>query len=242
MSFTPFRKLHSASRADEYHFVHQGSWDPRRIKDEWSSAFQLVRACSLSALTWLRAEVNAGTRATYLMVHGRRLEDWDTLWKKMASTARVGRETNSACALGIEMQLTPEFRGEAALLTERCKSSGLDHIVVAPGSHCLPCSRENSLDLKRAVSRSYFVSPLVWARRITLRPAWPSPASGPSSTRSAMVTAAIDICIEAHYTTATFLSSRAKKYGGSKSDAEHGDSSRMSSTYQSVEADALSGG
>ena len=88
---------------------------------------------SLGALTWLRAEVNAGTRVTYALVHGRRLEDWDTLWEKMASTARVGRETNSACAVGIEMQLTSQLRDQAGLLTERCKSYGLDHIVVVSG-------------------------------------------------------------------------------------------------------------
>ncbi len=92
---------------------------------------------ALPATTWIKASVNAGTRESYARIHRTREQDWDRIWKNLATAVRVRAELGASCTLGAQMVLLPETLGEAVDLARRAKDTGLDYAVIKPYSQHL---------------------------------------------------------------------------------------------------------
>lgn len=94
---------------------------------------------------YMQVSVNAGTAETYAAIHQTRLQDWDRLWKNLATAVRIKRELKSSCEIGTNLTVLtkPATRGSAVipanwpeieLLVKRTQDAGLDYVSIKPYS------------------------------------------------------------------------------------------------------------
>jgi len=99
----------------------------------------LNRLDFISACSWIKVSLNAGTRETYAKVHRTREKDWDTVWANIRNA--VKRKGN--CTIGVQMVCLPENAGEEAELQALCDDAGVDYLVFKPYSqHKLSITRQ----------------------------------------------------------------------------------------------------
>lgn len=89
----------------------------------------------LSALSWLKVSVNAGSPETYALCHGTDGGDFEKVFGHMAALVRARREGSLGCALGVQALLLPENFHEMEVLVHRCRDVGMDFLVVKPYFH-----------------------------------------------------------------------------------------------------------
>jgi cyclic pyranopterin phosphate synthase len=99
---------------------------------------------SLKNISWIKASVNAGTQATYSLVHQAPPAHWDIVWRNLSRAvelrARYGYQCEIGCqsvllvndTLDVKDRLVPANWREAVLLARRAKEIGLDHVVIKP--------------------------------------------------------------------------------------------------------------
>jgi len=92
---------------------------------------------ALGSISWIKASVNAGSPETYEKVHRTHPADFDRAMNNMAKAAELRRRHGYKTTLGVQCLLLPENAHEMEKLAERCKSSGLDYLVVKPYSQHL---------------------------------------------------------------------------------------------------------
>ncbi len=89
----------------------------------------------LPHVTWIKASVNAGSRATYGRLHRTREEDFDRVFANLEACVRLRNASGHDCTLGAQALLLPENEGELEELAGRCRDAGLDYLVIKPYSH-----------------------------------------------------------------------------------------------------------
>ena len=88
----------------------------------------------LSALSWIKVSINAGTKSTYAKIHCAKPEDFDKVVKNMSYAATLRRKNGYKCSLGMQIVLLPENAKEVFTLAKLAKEIGMDYLVVKPYS------------------------------------------------------------------------------------------------------------
>jgi GTP 3',8-cyclase len=90
----------------------------------------LLDKIDLSATTWCKVSINAGTAETYARVHRTKAADFARVWRNIElARANIGK-----CTLGVQTVMLPEVAHEAVDLAKRCRDAGVDYLVVKPYS------------------------------------------------------------------------------------------------------------
>ncbi len=102
----------------------------------------------LKELEWIKVSINAGTAKTYSEVHCTKAADFDKVIKNMTFAAKLKKENNHKCVLGMQMLLLPENAGEAVLLAGIARDIGIDYLVIKPYSQHLMSKTSKYRDIK----------------------------------------------------------------------------------------------
>lgn len=104
---------------------------------------------AMSAVTWVKASINAGTAETYAKVHQTKERDFDLALTNMARAVRLRGELGWETTLGAQMVVLPENAHEPAMLAARCREIGLDYLVLKPYSQHLKSTETATRGLER---------------------------------------------------------------------------------------------
>ncbi|NUO09107.1 MAG: radical SAM protein [Candidatus Brocadia sp.] len=88
----------------------------------------------LPDLEWMKVSIGAASRETYAKIHRTKPSDFDTVITNLRHAAKIKRENNYTCTLGMQILLLPENKHEVVLLAEIAKDIGMDYLVVKPYS------------------------------------------------------------------------------------------------------------
>ena len=94
---------------------------------------RFIDECAKS-ITWIKVSLNAGTREIYSKIHQTKAEDFDKVWRNLA-TACIYRDVNKLnITIGIQLVLLPENINTVEDAVIDAKSCGLDYVVIKPYS------------------------------------------------------------------------------------------------------------
>ncbi len=99
-------------------------------------------------MEWMKVSIGGATRDTYAKVHRTKPDDFDAVIRNLAEAARIKRQRNLSCTLGMQMLLLPENRHEAVLLAKTAKEIGMDYLVIKPYSQHPASRTERYKDIK----------------------------------------------------------------------------------------------
>jgi len=85
---------------------------------------------TLDKCSWVKVSLNAGTKESYADIHRTKEKDWDTVWANLEDA--VKRKGN--CTIGVQAVLLPENATDMYKLAEKCRSIGVDYLVIKPYS------------------------------------------------------------------------------------------------------------
>lgn len=88
----------------------------------------------LSALTWVKVSLNAGTKQTHAKIHCCNKGDFDRIIQNLKDAVRIKKKRKLACTIGVQMLFLPENCNEVAVLASILKKIGVDYLVVKPFS------------------------------------------------------------------------------------------------------------
>ncbi len=94
---------------------------------------EIARAV-LPYLTWLRVSLNAGSSATYALVHGTTQEDFNRVIVNITEAVRIKRRLKSACTIGVQFLMLNQNYTEAPKLAVILREAGVDYLAVKPYS------------------------------------------------------------------------------------------------------------
>jgi radical SAM protein with 4Fe4S-binding SPASM domain len=86
----------------------------------------------LSALTWIKISINAGTRSSYAKIHGCSEKEFDKVIYNLKEAVRIRKENGYNCTIGGQIVLLPENKEEVTILIGLLKDIGLDYLAVKP--------------------------------------------------------------------------------------------------------------
>lgn len=85
---------------------------------------------TISACTWVKISMNAGTRESYAKIHQTNPKDWDSIWEHLPRIL----EGRGNCALGLQCVVLPENYRDARALARKASDIGVDYLVLKPYS------------------------------------------------------------------------------------------------------------
>lgn len=95
---------------------------------------QRLADTTLPYLSWIKVSINAARADTYAKIHRASPEDFSKVIKNMAYAAKIRRNNNYPCALGMQIILLPDNYKEVASLARKARGIGMDYLVVKPYS------------------------------------------------------------------------------------------------------------
>jgi len=97
---------------------------------------KFIEEC-LPAISWIKVSLNAGTRETYAKIHQTKPEDWDKVWRNLASACLYRDVNQLKTVIGIQTVLLPENIETVDEMVVDAKHCGLNYVVIKPYSHHL---------------------------------------------------------------------------------------------------------
>ena len=92
-------------------------------------------ADSVLAFTeWIKVSINGATPETYAKIHRGGAGDFDKVIENMSYAAKVKKNNNYACTLGMQLVLLPENAHEVLQMAALAKDIGMDYLVIKPYS------------------------------------------------------------------------------------------------------------
>lgn len=86
----------------------------------------------LSALTWVRVSLNAGTKEKYAAIHGCNPQDFDKVMSNLTELVKLKKDNGYATTIGAQLILLPDNQEDLILLASLLKKIGLDYLTVKP--------------------------------------------------------------------------------------------------------------
>ena len=86
----------------------------------------------LDSLKWIRFNISAGTKETFLKIH--RVNQMDRVLKNAKALSKRKKEKNSECVIGFQMVVTKENMNDIVPLSKIGKECEVDYFVVKPCS------------------------------------------------------------------------------------------------------------
>jgi len=83
---------------------------------------------------WIKVSINGATRETYAKIHRTSPEDFDKVIENMSYAAKVKKNNNYVCTLGMQLVLLPENSHEVLRMAALAKDIGMDYLVIKPYS------------------------------------------------------------------------------------------------------------
>jgi len=108
----------------------------------------------LAGLTWVRFSVNAGSPATYAVVHGVTERQWHTVWQQVARAA--DRARFPGLTVGVSMVVTPDNHETMELAALAAKHAGADYLHLRPafsGPHTELARQLDPATIQRCLGR-----------------------------------------------------------------------------------------
>lgn len=109
-----------------------------------------VAEALVAHLSWIKISLNAGSPETYAAVHRTKPSDFGRVLRNLKAAVRLREQLGSRCAIGAQILLLPENRGEVELLAGRLREAGVDYLVVKPYSQHLMSHTRTYEDLDYA--------------------------------------------------------------------------------------------
>lgn len=91
----------------------------------------------LANTEWVKVSINGATRETYAKIHCCNADDFDRVIKNLSYAAKIKRNNNYKCTLGMQLLLLPENADEVVALAELARNIGIDYLVIKPYSQHL---------------------------------------------------------------------------------------------------------
>lgn len=79
---------------------------------------------------WVKVSVNAGTEATYRVIHKAKKGDWEKVWENI----RAAKRWKGSCEIGAQMVVLPENVAEIEAFRDMCDAAEVDYAVIKPYS------------------------------------------------------------------------------------------------------------
>lgn len=90
---------------------------------------------ALSNITWIKISINGASEKIYKKIHRAVSGDLEKVIKNLSYAAKLRKQKNYKCTLGMQIVLLPENRDEIFNLARRARGIGMDYLVVKPYSH-----------------------------------------------------------------------------------------------------------
>lgn len=88
----------------------------------------------LGSTEWIKVSINGATADTYSKIHRCSPGDLKRVTENMSYAAKIRRDNNYKCTLGIQLLLLPENHHEAVALAKMAQDIGMDYLVIKPYS------------------------------------------------------------------------------------------------------------
>lgn len=89
----------------------------------------------LGITEWIKVSCNAGTADNYARIHKTKAVDFEKVLANLRYAARLKKQHNYRCALGVQILLLPENSDEIITLAKISRDIGVDYMVVKPYTH-----------------------------------------------------------------------------------------------------------
>jgi GTP 3',8-cyclase len=86
----------------------------------------------LSALTWVKVSLNAGTKESYARIHGCSENDFRKVLQNLSDLIAIRKKQGLKTTIGAQMLLLPENQKEPVILAKTLKNIGVDYLVIKP--------------------------------------------------------------------------------------------------------------
>ncbi len=83
---------------------------------------------------WIKVSINGGTRETYAKIHQSKPDDFDKVIENLSFAAKIKKDKDYKCVLGMQLVLLPENRHEVVSLAKLAREIGMDYLVIKPYS------------------------------------------------------------------------------------------------------------
>lgn len=88
----------------------------------------------LNSVEWIKIGIDAAKKETFAKIHRCNPDDFDRIIENALYTAKIKRDNNYKCTIGMQLILLPENHQEVVSLAKLSKNIGMDYLIIKPYS------------------------------------------------------------------------------------------------------------